>query len=153
MNAGRFGEGVTMDKEVAVKVNDKILIKKALEARNNAYAVYSEFMVGAALLCADGSIYAGCNVENAAYPTGICAERVALGKAISKGQRDFVAMAIVGGKQDKRVACFPCGICRQAISEFVTDDFIFIIEEKENINTTFTMNELLPHRFKAEALK
>ena len=152
-------------KEVVMKVDDRLLIEKALAARENAYAPYSNFMVGAALLGIDGNIYTGCNIENAAYPAGTCAERVALGKAVAAGQRKFVAIAIVGGKSGKRVACFPCGICRQAISEFVTDDFIFIIEEieeveetegikeKENIRKIFTMSELLSHRFKSEALK
>ena len=134
-----------------MKIDEKLLIEKALEARANAYAPYSEFTVGATILCENGKIYTGCNIENAAYPAGICAERVALGKAISSGERDFVAIAIVGGKGDERVACTPCGMCRQALSEFVHDDFTFIIEEDGF--KSISMAELLPRRFTSEALK
>ena len=134
-----------------MKIDEKVLIKKAQEVRQKAYAPYSGFTVGAAILCKDGSIYTGCNVENAAYPAGTCAERVALGKAVSEGAKDFVDIAIVGGIGNERVACTPCGMCRQALSEFVCDDFIFIIEEKDP--KSISMAELLPGRFSAESLK
>lgn len=129
-----------------MSVDEKLLIRKALEARENAYAPYSHFSVGAALMCQDSSIYTGCNVENAAYPAGICAERTALGKAISAGQKDFVAIAIVGGMGEERVFCAPCGMCRQALSEFVKDDFLFILEE-ENENKQISMAEMFSYRF------
>lgn len=134
-----------------MEIDKKLLIEEAIKARNNAYAPYSKFTVGAAILCADGKIYTGCNVENVAYPVGLCAERVALGKAIAEGERDFVAIAVVGGKGDERVACTPCGMCRQALSEFVNDDFLLIIEE--NGLKIMTMIELLPERFTSEVLK
>ena len=129
-----------------MKIDEKFLIEKALEARENAYAPYSNFMVGAVLMCQDGSIYTGCNVENAAYPAGMCAERTALNKAVSEGQKDFVAIAIVGGRGAERVFCAPCGICRQALSEFVQDDFLFILETENEIKQ-ITMVEMLPYRF------
>lgn len=128
-----------------MKINEQLLIEKAIEARNNAYAPYSKFTVGAAIICRNGNVYAGCNIENAAYPVGTCAERVALGTAILAGERDFVAIAVVGGKDEERVTCTPCGMCRQALSEFVNGDFVFIVEE--NGLKSMTMTELLPHRF------
>ncbi|MGA7730563.1 MAG: cytidine deaminase [Chloroflexia bacterium] len=97
-------------------IADDALLTAAIAAREHAYAPYSHYQVGAALLTRDGKIYGGCNVENQAYPSGICAERVAVGKAISDGQQwaDFVAIAVVGTGDSP---CRPCGMCRQLLSE------------------------------------
>ena len=98
------------------------LIREALAARKMAYTPYSHFQVGAALLCPDGSIYRGCNVENAAYTPTNCAERTAFFKAVSEGQRKFTAIAIVGGPEGSNLTgrgyCAPCGVCRQVMMEF-----------------------------------
>ena len=96
-------------------MTDQKLIALALAAREHAYAPYSRFSVGAALLCSDGTVFTGCNVENASYPCGICAERTAAAKAISEGHRDFAALAIAGSAE---TLCTPCGICRQFLYEF-----------------------------------
>lgn len=96
----------------------KKLIKKAMDARKRAYAPYSTFKVGAALETSDGSIYSGCNVENAAYSATCCAERVALFKAIADGKKKFKRIAIAGGNSK---ICPPCGVCRQALVEFAND--------------------------------
>lgn len=124
------------------------LLGKAKEAMANAYAPYSNFFVGAALLCRDGSVYTGCNVENAAFGAGICAERTALFKAVSEGHKDFVAIAIVGGRNGViEDFCYPCGICRQALSEFVDISFKFYFtNDKEDI-ISMGLDDLLPHAF------
>ena len=118
------------------------LIKLAEKARETAYAPYSGFFVGAALLCADGSVYTGCNVENASFSPTCCAERVAIFKAISDGKRDFEAIAVVGGKDDTQQACYPCGVCRQVMSEFCGTDFKIITTDSET-----ALSELLPKSF------
>lgn len=119
------------------------LIKHAKEARENAYAPYSNFLVGAALLCKNGKVYTGCNVENAAYSPTLCAERVAFGKAVSKGERDFVAIAVAGGKRgEKTEKCTPCGVCRQVMAEFCEPDFLIYTEGE-----TYTLEDLLPEGF------
>ena len=91
------------------------LVQMALKAREYAYAPYSCFRVGAALLCSDGKVYTGCNIENASYPCGICAERTAAAKAVSEGHTAFEALAVVGSSQE---ICTPCGLCRQFLFEF-----------------------------------
>lgn len=96
-------------------MTDHELVELALEARKNAYAPYSHFSVGAALLCADGTVYTGCNIENASYPCGICAERTAASKAVSEGKREFTALAVAGSSEE---LCTPCGLCRQFLFEF-----------------------------------
>ncbi|WP_258360261.1 cytidine deaminase [Moorella sulfitireducens (nom. illeg.)] len=98
--------------------NHQELIAAAARAKEKAYAPYSRFKVGAALCTAGGKIYIGCNIENASYSLTICAERVALFQAIAAGERDFVALAVVGGDQ---AACFPCGACRQVLAEFAPE--------------------------------
>ena len=121
----------------------KELLELAKTARENAYAPYSNFLVGAALLCKDGKVYTGCNVENAAYSPTLCAERVAFGKAISEGEKDFVAIAVVGGKRgEETVPCTPCGVCRQVMGEFCKPDFLICTEGK-----TYSLQELLPEGF------
>jgi cytidine deaminase len=95
------------------------LLAHAREARRNAYVPYSEFPVGAALLARDGRVFTGVNVENASYGLGNCAERVAIGKAVSEGAREFAAIAVVGPQDD--LACSPCGACRQVMHEFAPE--------------------------------
>lgn len=123
------------------------LIKKAEEARNNAYAPYSKFTVGAALLTKNGKIYTGCNIENAAYSPTNCAERTAFFKAVSDGERNFQAIAIVGGKEKQEdVFCPPCGVCRQVMLEFCDADFKVILKEN-NQQKVYSLSELIPASF------
>ena len=129
------------------------LMAAALMAMQHAYAPYSSFCVGAALLCEDGSIYTGCNVENASYGATICAERTALVKAVSEGKRRFCALAICGGKDgvlnDK--PCVPCGVCRQMLSEFCDADFeVYLITNRAA--QTVRLGELLPMGFTGDIL-
>ncbi len=120
------------------------LFNMAVKASESSYSPYSQFRVGAALLCKDGTIYTGCNIENAAYPLGVCAERTAIFKAVSEGKRDFEAIAIAGsGSDDFSSSCYPCGACRQVMSEFGENDFKIVLSD--NI---FTLEELLPYSFK-----
>ena len=124
------------------------LIQYALEAMGRAYAPYSGYKVGAALLCADGAVYQGCNIENASYTPTICAERTAFSKAVSEGQRDFVAIAICGGKDGVIEGLFPpCGVCRQVMREFCNDDFLVYMVEPEGKFQTRTLAQLLPDSF------
>ena len=124
------------------------LIQYALEAMGRAYAPYSGYKVGAALLCADGAVYQGCNIENASYTPTICAERTAFSKAVSEGQRDFVAIAICGGKDGVIEGLFPpCGVCRQVMREFCKDDFLVYMVEPEGKFQTRTLAQLLPDSF------
>ena len=125
------------------------IIKKAIEARENAYVPYSKFKVGAALLTKDGKIYTGCNVECASFGGTNCAERTAVFKAISEGNRDFEAIAIAS---DNGIFTFPCGICRQVIFEFGRDIKI-IVGDKDGKIKTLPIKELLPHGFSGEDLK
>ena len=104
------------------------LIELAKEAMKHAYIPYSGYKVGAALLCADGTVYQGCNIENASFPPPICAERTAFFKAVYDGHRDFTAIAICGGKDGAIEGQFPpCGVCRQVMREFCEDDFILYL--------------------------
>ena len=119
------------------------LIKKAFEVRENAYVPYSQFKVGAALLTTSGKVYTGCNVESASYGGTNCAERTALFKAVSEGERAYKAIAVVG---DPATYTFPCGICRQVLVEFGTDLEV-IVARTENDYQVFTLEELLPHSF------
>ena len=123
------------------------LIQAAQEARRWAYVPYSKYPVGAALLSASGKIYDGVNVENAAYPTGICAERVAVFKAVSEGEREFIAIAVVtdnGGS--------PCGSCRQVISEFGLETIVVIADARGQVVLETTISDLLPGAFRPEHL-
>lgn len=122
-------------------------IIEAKKARINAYCPYSNFQVGALLRCKDGSTYTGCNIENHGIQS-ICAERTAFVKALSDGKREFESIAVVGSSIGKEptTKCMPCGYCRQFISEYVSDDFIFIFEEDGSI-ITYTLDDLLPNRF------
>lgn len=121
----------------------KYPIKEAIEAKEKAYAPYSNFKVGAALLCEDGSIYTGCNIENASYSATICAERVAINKAVSEGKTKFCAIVITGGED----YCYPCGVCRQVLSEFAGSDFKIILAKNENETKVYKLHELFPESF------
>ena len=122
------------------------LMELAEKARENAYAPYSGFRVGTALLCQDGTVYTGCNMENAAYSPTMCAERVAFGKAVSDGKREFSALAVCGGKENADAPCTPCGVCRQIMAEFCREDFIIYVKGTEGIEA-YTLKELLPNSF------
>lgn len=126
------------------------LIEQAKEAMTRAYAPYSGYHVGAALLCADGTVYTGCNVENASYGATNCAERTAIFKAVSEGHRDFTALAVCGGKDGIITGAFPpCGICRQVMAEFCGGDFpVYLVNESGY--DTLTLAQLLPRGFSAQ---
>ncbi len=124
------------------------LIAEAKAAAKNAYAPYSGFHVGAALLTADGKVYRGCNIENAAFGPTVCAERTAIFHAVSEGDRDFTAIAIVGGANgsfDK--FCPPCGVCRQVMAEFCGPAFMIHLGRADGAVKTFKLGELLPEAF------
>ena len=126
------------------------LTQCAKEAMLRAYAPYSGFFVGAALLCADGTVYQGCNIENAAYGPTNCAERTAFFQAVYHGHREFKAIAICGGKAGKISGAFPpCGVCRQVMREFCNDDFLVYLVTPEGYETR-TLAQLLPDSFRAD---
>ena len=128
-------------------MQNKELVALATNVRNYAYAPYSRFLVGAALLCKDGSVYCGCNIENASFSATCCAERVALFKAVSDGKKSFEAIAIVGAHADGEMKeCYPCGVCRQVLSEFCDKSFRILMSDGEQI-TEMTLGELLPNSF------
>ncbi len=131
-----------------MKIDVTKLIAAARQARQKAYAPYSNYQVGAAVLAKSGKMYAGCNVENAAYPNGLCAERVAIFKAISEGERELVALAVVTSNLGS-----PCGACRQVFSEFAHDEAIIVLANaRGNRQMKFTLKEILPARFGANHL-
>lgn len=120
------------------------LIETANKAREKAYAPYSGFTVGAALLATDGRVFTGCNIENSSYTPTCCAERVAIFKAVSEGCKAFDAIAVVGGEGDcVRDKCYPCGVCRQVMSEFCSEDMKIYFSNGDII----TLGELLPFGF------
>ena len=125
----------------------------AVEAMSHAYAPYSGFKVGAALLCADGSVYCGCNIENAAYTPSNCAERTAFFKAVYDGHRDFTALAVCGGKNGVLTGiAAPCGVCRQVMREFCNDDFLIYLVGPDGYYETRTLPQLLPEGFSGKDL-
>ena len=129
------------------------LVKLATEAMAKAYTPYSNFKVGAALLCKDGSVYTGCNIENAGYSSTNCAERTAFFKAVSEGKKEFEAIAICGGKDGVIEGLFPpCGVCRQVMREFCGDDFLIFLATAEGIET-YTLEQLLPMSFRPETIQ
>lgn len=139
--------------------NDKIkkLILKALQIRKNAYAPYSKFYVGAALMTKNGKIYTGTNVENSSYPVGTCAERNAFAQAVSNNERNFETLVIVGGKSDEnsdnlKDYCPPCGMCRQFISEFCNENFQIILAKSTEDYKLYKLSELLPFSFDCDNL-
>ena len=126
------------------------LIEMAKEAMQHAYVPYSGYKVGAALLCADGTVYGGCNIENASYSPTNCAERTAFFKAVYDGHRDFVAIAVVGGKDGVITGAFPpCGVCRQVMREFCADDFMIYVGGKDDSYQALTLAQILPYSFSA----
>ena len=123
------------------------LIELAKKAMTHAYIPYSGYKVGAALLCADGAVYTGCNIENASYTPTVCAERTAFFKAVSDGKREFSAIAVCGGKDGVVEGYFPpCGVCRQVMREFCSDDFLVYLVGKNEIKTR-TLSQMLPDSF------
>lgn len=128
-------------------MTDLELMQCAVEARKMSYAPYSGFHVGAALLGKSGKVYTGCNVENAAYTPTNCAERTAVFKAVSEGEKEFTAIAIVGGKGEELAElCAPCGVCRQVLAEFCDADMRIVLGNPEQIKV-YTFAELLPLSF------
>ena len=126
------------------------LVSQALQARKNSYSPYSKFKVGAAVLTEDGKIYTGCNIENASYGATNCAERMAIFKAVSEGYKTIKAIAIVGVQNDYT---YPCGICRQVIAEFATDDIKIILDKNDNEYLVKTLEEILPGAFTKKDLE
>ncbi len=119
-------------------MNEKELCQMAVKAMENAYAPYSKYKVGAALIAKSGRVYTGCNIENASFTPTVCAERTAVFKAVSEGEKDFEMLAVTAS---------PCGLCRQVLSEFCEDDFPILIISGDSY-TKHTLSELLPHSFK-----
>ena len=132
----------------------KKLVEAALSARETAYAPYSNFKVGAALLSKNGTIFKGCNVENASYGASICAERTAFVKAVSEGEREFKAIAIAGGDSVRGVTgyAYPCGICRQVMLEFCDRDFTVIVARSAEDYKCHSLEEIIPLGFSADDL-
>ena len=129
-------------------MDDMTLLRMAHDAMKNAYVPYSNFSVGAALLCEDGSVYTGCNVEGASYGNAICAERTALCKAVSEGKRRFDTLAVTANTED---FCTPCGICRQMLYEF-SPDLRVLCGSRDGSHTVHSLKELLPCAFSAKDL-
>ena len=134
-------------------MTDRELLLYAIQARKMSYAPYSQFFVGAALLGKSGKVYLGCNVENAAYSVTNCAERTALFKAVSEGEREFSAIAIVGGKgEDVTQVCAPCGVCRQALAEFCDADLRIVLGTPDEI-VVYRLADVLPLSFNKNNLE
>lgn len=137
-------------------MGNKELINEALEARRQSYSPYSGFAVGAALLCEDGTIFRGCNIENAAYSATNCAERTAVFKAVSEGNMKFRAIAIVGGPKEREPEdfCAPCGVCRQVLAEFCDPEtFKIVLMNGDGEIREYLLKELLPLGFTGKALE
>lgn len=130
-------------------MDDRTLIRAAFAVRENAYTPYSHFKVGAALLGKSGKVYCGCNIENAAFSPTICAERAALSQAVSNGEREFEAIAVVGSLENQKntLPTSPCGVCRQALFEFGGNDLRVILAKSEDDYQVCTLGDLLPIGF------
>lgn len=129
-------------------MENNLLFQAAVKAREGAYAPYSSFKVGAALLGSDGKVYTGCNIENAAFTPTNCAERTAFFKAVSEGERKFLKIAIAGGSGDELAFCPPCGVCRQVMEEFCSpEDFEIILGDGKGNIKVYTLAQLLPAGF------
>jgi cytidine deaminase len=152
-SSGRTGasldHGAAGQQEEVLLPGDKALVESALQVRGQAYAPYSGFPVGAALLAASGRVFTGCNVENASYPLTICAERAALFRAVSDGEREFEAIAVVSA-----TGATPCGACRQVLSEFggPGGDLRVLVVDTAGSIRSFTIAELLPEAFTPDQL-
>lgn len=133
----------------------KALIQTAIDGLKDSYVPYSHFHVSAALLCKDGSVYRGVNIENAAYTPTVCAERVAFFKAVSEGKREFEAIVVCGGMDGKiKDYCTPCGVCRQVMREFCEpDQFQVIVAKSPEDYREFTLAQLLPEGFGPASLQ
>ncbi|MFB6165403.1 MAG: cytidine deaminase [Haloarculaceae archaeon] len=125
------------------------LIARAREAQQAAYVPYSEYRVGAALRTADGTVFTGCNIENANYSNSIHAEELALGEAVERGHREFARLAVSSSERD---GVTPCGMCRQTLAEFCDADFEIVCDEGDGETTTYTLGELLPNAISRETL-
>ena len=125
-------------------MDDRSLVLEAEKARESAYAPYSGYRVGAALLCANGKVYTGCNIENAAYSPSNCAERTAFFNAVSGGEREFSAIAVAAGPP----VAYPCGVCRQVMAEFCDPSFRVLVSGMSGGWSVYTLEELLPHGFR-----
>ena len=144
------------DRMSDVMIDENELVMRALKARKQAYVPYSHWAVGAALLTKDGNIFEGCNIENAAYTPTNCAERTAFFKAVSEGEREFAAIAIVGAyeAEEPEKICAPCGVCRQVMMEFCDPDmFRVILGTKDGVQVSQTLKEMLPYGFGPDVLK
>lgn len=130
-------------------MTDQALVDLAFTMLERSYVPYSKFPVGAALLCGDGTVFTGCNVENAAYGSTICAERTALVKAVSEGRRAFAALAVAGRSEDY---CWPCGACRQMLYEFAPD-LTVLVARGDGAYVKLPLKELLPHGFGPSSLE
>lgn len=132
------------------KINSRALATAAIEAMKRSYSPYSHFTVGAALLTKDGKVYTGANIENASYTPTVCAERNAIFTAVHNGEREFEAIAIVGGHEgDIKGLTAPCGVCRQVMSEFCSPDFkVILVTSNDGDYEETTLGELLPYTFK-----
>ena len=126
------------------------LIKKAIEVRNNAYAPYSNFLVGAAIKAKNGSVFSGCNVENAAYPEGTCAEAGAIAAMIASGQREIIEVVVAA---DSQTPVTPCGGCRQKLAEFSNSNVIVIFSNLNGEVGRMTVEQLLPGAFEKEQMR
>lgn len=135
-------------------MDKKELVKEALAAREFAYTPYSKFNVGAALLCKNGRVFRGCNIESASYTPTNCAERTVFFKAVSEGEREFSAIAIVGGPAGAPPVdfCYPCGVCRQVMAEFCSRDFKVYIAKSESEIREYSLDEIIPFAFTQEDL-
>ncbi len=129
-------------------MTDQALVELAFTMLERSYVPYSRFPVGAALLCPDGAVFTGCNVENAAFGSTICAERTALVKAVSEGRRQFAALAVAGRSEDY---CWPCGACRQMLYEFAPD-LTLLVARGDGEYVKLPLKELLPHGFGPRSL-
>ncbi len=130
------------------------LCAAAIEAMGKAYAPYSGYKVGAALLTADGKVYTGCNIENASYTPTVCAERTAIFKAVSEGERDFAMLAVCGGKDGQLSGAFPpCGVCRQVMVEFCSKDMPVLLVKGTGAYDVCTLGELLPYAFNTDYIE
>lgn len=124
------------------------LVELAIKVKNVAYAPYSDYKVGAALLAKSGKVYTGVNIENTSFTPTVCAERTAFFKAISEGEREFSMIAIAGGKGDSISSAYPCGVCLQVMAEFCEDDFKILVIKENGEYETFTLKTLLPFSFR-----